>query len=75
MQIILFFIHFFQGVSVRPFLAIPRAQRTLDFNLERTSHARVWFPAIFSAHHTHTYRAYPNFVNPMMGIDSHLNWS
>ena len=44
-----------QGVSVRPFLALSHAQRTSDFNLERTPHARVWFLVIFAAHHTHTY--------------------
>ena len=64
-----------QGVSVRPFLALSCAQRSLVFNLERTLHACVWFPLIFCAHRAHTYRAYPNFVNSMMGMDSHLNWS
>ena len=44
-----------QGVSVRPFLALSRAQRTSDFYPERTPHARVWFIVFFAAHRTHTY--------------------
>ena len=37
----------YQGVSVRPFLALSRAQRSLDLYLERTSRAHVWFLVIF----------------------------
>ena len=40
---------------MRPFLALSRAQRTSDFYLERTPHARVWFIVIFAAHHARTY--------------------
>ena len=43
-----------QGVSVRPFLALLRAQRSSDFYPERTPHARVWFIVILGAHRTHT---------------------
>ena len=48
--------YYTQGVSVRPFLARSRAQRTSDFYPERTPHARVWFTVIFAAHRTHTYK-------------------
>ena len=59
-----------QGVSVRPFLALSRAQRTSDFNLERIPHARVWFLDL-----PHTARTHTTFGNPMMGINSNQNWS
>ena len=44
----------FFSVSVWPFLAFSRTQRSSDLYLKRTPRARVWFFVIFCAHCKHT---------------------
>ena len=46
--------NFSQGVSVWPFLALLRTQRSSDLYLKRTPRARLWCLVIFCAHRTHT---------------------
>ena len=43
-----------QGVSVQPFLALPRAHRSSIFYAQCTPHARVWLFSNSGAHRTQT---------------------